>query len=69
MHLLIILIPSLQIPEEEKNLGPHDRLIHVYHFSKDLTQNQVVCILYESLIRDLHNTKVGFHFLLCIFLF
>lgn len=31
-----------QIPEEEKNLGPHDRLIHVYHFMKDTTQNQVV---------------------------
>ncbi|KAJ1702648.1 hypothetical protein LUZ63_002427 [Rhynchospora breviuscula] len=28
-----------EIPEEEKNLGPHDRLIHVYHFAKD-TQNQ-----------------------------
>lgn len=31
-----------QIPEEEKNLGPHDRLIHVYHFMKDTAQNQVV---------------------------
>ncbi|XP_010658887.1 ubiquitin C-terminal hydrolase 12 isoform X4 [Vitis vinifera] len=30
-----------EIPEEEKNLGPHDRLIHVYHFMKDTTQNQV----------------------------
>ncbi|KAJ8551602.1 hypothetical protein K7X08_021617 [Anisodus acutangulus] len=29
-----------EIPEEEKNLGPHDRLIHVYHFMKDTTQNQ-----------------------------
>ncbi|THG22138.1 hypothetical protein TEA_020854 [Camellia sinensis var. sinensis] len=29
------------IPEEEKNLGPHDRLIHVYHFMKDTAQNQV----------------------------
>ncbi|XP_060186404.1 ubiquitin C-terminal hydrolase 13-like isoform X2 [Lycium barbarum] len=29
-----------EIPEEEKNLGPHDRLIHVYHFTKDATQNQ-----------------------------
>jgi len=28
-----------EVPEEEKNLGPFDRLIHVYHFSKD-TQNQ-----------------------------
>ncbi|XP_020226107.1 ubiquitin carboxyl-terminal hydrolase 13 isoform X2 [Cajanus cajan] len=31
-----------EIPEEEKNLGPHDRLIHVYHFLKDNTENQQV---------------------------
>jgi ubiquitin carboxyl-terminal hydrolase 7 len=31
-----------EIPEEEKNLGPNDRLIHVYHFMKDPLQNQVV---------------------------
>ncbi|KAF5446364.1 hypothetical protein F2P56_031999 [Juglans regia] len=30
-----------EIPEEEKDLGPHDRLIHVYHFMKDTAQNQV----------------------------
>ncbi|KAJ0047040.1 hypothetical protein Pint_05754 [Pistacia integerrima] len=30
-----------EIPEEEKNFGPHDRLIHVYHFTKDTAQNQV----------------------------
>lgn len=24
-----------QVPEEEKNLGPRDRLVHVYHFFKD----------------------------------
>ncbi|KAG1358578.1 putative Ubiquitin carboxyl-terminal hydrolase 13 [Cocos nucifera] len=30
-----------EIPEEEKNLGLHDRLIHVYHFTKDTSQNQV----------------------------
>ncbi|KAI8006041.1 Ubiquitin carboxyl-terminal hydrolase 12 [Camellia lanceoleosa] len=30
-----------EIPEEEKNLGPHDRFIHVYHFMKDTAQNQV----------------------------
>ncbi|RVW96440.1 Ubiquitin carboxyl-terminal hydrolase 13 [Vitis vinifera] len=29
------------IPEEEKNLGPHDRLIHVYHFTKETVQNQM----------------------------
>jgi hypothetical protein len=34
-------ISLLQIPEEEKNISPHDRLIHVYHFAKD-TQNQTV---------------------------
>ncbi|KAJ1410275.1 Ubiquitin specific protease, conserved site [Sesbania bispinosa] len=30
-----------EIPEEEKNLGQHDRLIHVYHFTKDTAQNQM----------------------------
>ncbi|KAK4784849.1 hypothetical protein SAY86_019217 [Trapa natans] len=30
-----------EIPEEEKNLGSHDRLIHVYHFAKEPAQNQV----------------------------
>ncbi|KAJ7975928.1 ubiquitin carboxyl-terminal hydrolase 12 [Quillaja saponaria] len=30
-----------EIPEEEKNLGPHDRLIHVYHFAKETLQNQM----------------------------
>ncbi|KAJ1697085.1 hypothetical protein LUZ63_005597 [Rhynchospora breviuscula] len=29
-----------EIPEEETNLGPPDRLIHVYHFMKDPNQNQ-----------------------------
>ncbi|KAL2326631.1 hypothetical protein Fmac_025689 [Flemingia macrophylla] len=31
-----------EIPEEEKNFGPHDRLIHAYHFLKDTTKNQQV---------------------------
>ncbi|XP_060968980.1 ubiquitin C-terminal hydrolase 12-like isoform X3 [Cannabis sativa] len=31
-----------EIPEEEKNFGPHDRIIHVYHFMKDTAQNQQV---------------------------
>uniref|UniRef100_J3NDH9 ubiquitinyl hydrolase 1 n=1 Tax=Oryza brachyantha TaxID=4533 RepID=J3NDH9_ORYBR len=31
-----------EIPEEETNLGPHDRLIHVYHFMKDPNQNQQI---------------------------
>ncbi|XP_071910827.1 ubiquitin C-terminal hydrolase 12-like isoform X4 [Coffea arabica] len=30
-----------EIPDEEKNLGPHDRLIHVYHFTKETAQNQM----------------------------
>ncbi|XP_061955007.1 ubiquitin C-terminal hydrolase 12-like isoform X1 [Populus nigra] len=30
-----------EIPEEEKNLGPQDRLIHVYHFTKESGQNQM----------------------------
>ncbi|XP_059317604.1 ubiquitin C-terminal hydrolase 12-like [Lycium ferocissimum] len=29
-----------EIPEEEKNLDPHSRLIHVYHFMTDTAQNQ-----------------------------
>ncbi|KAK3120269.1 hypothetical protein QOZ80_9AG0684800 [Eleusine coracana subsp. coracana] len=31
-----------EIPEEEKNIGPNDRLIHVYHSMKDPTQNQQI---------------------------
>ncbi|KAH7299953.1 hypothetical protein KP509_24G037500 [Ceratopteris richardii] len=31
-----------EIPDEEKDLGPQDRLIHVYHFMRDPTQNQMV---------------------------
>ncbi|KAL6199593.1 hypothetical protein ACLB2K_029377 [Fragaria x ananassa] len=30
-----------EVPEEEKNLGPNDRVIHVYHFTKDTAQNQM----------------------------
>ncbi|GLU19083.1 hypothetical protein SLE2022_353500 [Rubroshorea leprosula] len=30
-----------EIPEEEKNLGPNDRPIHVYHFTKETAQNQL----------------------------
>ncbi|KAK8504388.1 hypothetical protein V6N13_025065 [Hibiscus sabdariffa] len=39
-NLTLLLIKS-QIPEVEKNLGPNDRLIHVYHFSKETAQNQM----------------------------
>ncbi|CAH8260155.1 unnamed protein product [Arabidopsis lyrata] len=31
-----------EIPDEEKNIGPNDRLIHVYHFTKEAGQNQQV---------------------------
>ncbi|KAK8941776.1 Ubiquitin carboxyl-terminal hydrolase 13 [Platanthera guangdongensis] len=34
-------IRAEEIPEEEKTLGPKDRLIHVYHFMKDQNQNQM----------------------------
>ncbi|XP_020161871.1 ubiquitin C-terminal hydrolase 12 isoform X17 [Aegilops tauschii subsp. strangulata] len=30
------------VPEEEKNPSQHDRLIHVYHFTKDPLQNQQI---------------------------
>ncbi|XP_058189954.1 ubiquitin C-terminal hydrolase 12-like isoform X4 [Rhododendron vialii] len=30
-----------EVPEEEKNLGNNDRLIHVYHFTKETAQNQM----------------------------
>jgi len=32
----------VQIPDEEKELGVQDRLIHVYHFLRDPAQNQMV---------------------------
>eukprot|EP00252_Welwitschia_mirabilis_P016659 TRINITY_DN3688_c0_g1_i1.p1 TRINITY_DN3688_c0_g1~~TRINITY_DN3688_c0_g1_i1.p1 ORF type:complete len:1121 (+),score=247.00 TRINITY_DN3688_c0_g1_i1:261-3623(+) len=31
-----------EIPEEEKNMRPGDRLIHVYHFTKETVQNQMI---------------------------
>ncbi|XP_042056257.1 ubiquitin C-terminal hydrolase 12-like [Salvia splendens] len=30
-----------EIPEEEKNLGRNDHLIHVHHFTKEVSQNQM----------------------------
>ncbi|KAI3899366.1 hypothetical protein MKW92_027392 [Papaver armeniacum] len=30
-----------EIPEDEKNLGPQDHLIHVYHFMKDASQSRM----------------------------
>ncbi|XP_071709501.1 ubiquitin C-terminal hydrolase 13-like isoform X2 [Rutidosis leptorrhynchoides] len=31
-----------EVPEEEKYVGSEDRLIHVYHFTKEAAQNQMV---------------------------
>ena len=39
----------VQVPEEEKNLGPQDRLIHVYHFMKDPQNMNVSGIPHLSL--------------------
>lgn len=46
--LYIINCFLLQIPEDEKNIGPQDRLIHVYHFIKDSAQNQMVCRMWMN---------------------
>ncbi|XP_028053136.1 ubiquitin carboxyl-terminal hydrolase 12-like isoform X9 [Camellia sinensis] len=46
-----------KIPEEEKNLGPHDRLIHVYHFMKDTAQNQVVQNFGEPFFLVIHESE------------
>ena len=54
-----------QIPEEEKNIGPNDRLIHVYHFTKEAAQNQVAVpvkltftskVIWGSSVLDVLNT-------------
>lgn len=39
---VLTLFILIQVPDEEKNLGPNDRLIHVYHFTKESAQNQMV---------------------------
>lgn len=56
-----------QIPEEEKSLGPHDRMIHVYHFLKDTAQNQMVRLngfaVYTFFLFSAQNTsKIKFLF-------
>ncbi|CAM6082172.1 unnamed protein product [Calypogeia fissa] len=38
----LVLTKFLMIPEEEKELGPQDWLIHVYHFTQDTSQNHMV---------------------------
>jgi len=40
---------SCQVPEEQKNAGPHDRLVHVYHFE----DNRVCIIVYLEVINVL----------------
>ncbi|KAH7547698.1 hypothetical protein JRO89_XS14G0004000 [Xanthoceras sorbifolium] len=47
-----------EIPEEEKNLGPHDRLIHVYHFMKDTAQNQVIQNFGEPFFLVVHEGEI-----------
>jgi len=41
-----------EVPEEEKNAGPRDRLVHVYHFFKDNHHNQYFGEPFFFLIRD-----------------
>ncbi|KAG2601030.1 ubiquitin C-terminal hydrolase 12-like isoform X1 [Panicum virgatum] len=41
-----------EVPEEEKNAGPQDRLVHVYHFFKDNHHNQYFGEPFFFLIRD-----------------
>jgi len=43
-----------EVPEEEKNLGPQDRLIHVYHFTKDASQNHMVQNFGEPFFLAIH---------------
>ncbi|XP_042382882.1 ubiquitin C-terminal hydrolase 13-like isoform X2 [Zingiber officinale] len=50
-----------KIPEEVKNLGPHDRLIRVYHFNRDPNQNQMITSLGSLVIKEgetLANVKI-----------
>lgn len=70
LHYLLILLlwvaPNIcyllaQIPEEEKNLGPHDRLIHVYHFMKDMAHNQVNRVCFLSMFMDYSLFTYCFH--------
>eukprot|EP00252_Welwitschia_mirabilis_P016662 TRINITY_DN3688_c0_g2_i2.p1 TRINITY_DN3688_c0_g2~~TRINITY_DN3688_c0_g2_i2.p1 ORF type:complete len:1108 (+),score=261.03 TRINITY_DN3688_c0_g2_i2:336-3659(+) len=43
-----------EIPEEEKHLGPNDRLIHVYHFARDAVQNHVIHNFGEPFLLAVH---------------
>ncbi|XP_038690434.1 ubiquitin carboxyl-terminal hydrolase 12-like isoform X2 [Tripterygium wilfordii] len=46
-----------EIPEEEKNIGPHARFIHVYHFMKDTAQNQQVQNFGEPFFLVIHENE------------
>ncbi|CAM6033345.1 unnamed protein product [Sphagnum compactum] len=46
-----------EIPDEEKDLGAHDRLIHVYHFSRDASQNHMVQNFGEPFFLVVHETE------------
>ncbi|RZC77834.1 hypothetical protein C5167_002235 [Papaver somniferum] len=48
-----------EIPEEEMNLGPRDRLIHVYHyhFTKDASQSQMVQNFGEPFLFIIHERE------------
>ncbi|KAI3893574.1 hypothetical protein MKW92_052244, partial [Papaver armeniacum] len=40
-HKIYKIFSPEEIPEEEKNLGPQERLIHVYHYTIDASQSQM----------------------------
>ncbi|XP_057507402.1 ubiquitin C-terminal hydrolase 13-like isoform X2 [Actinidia eriantha] len=44
-----------EIPEEEKSLGPRDRLIHVYHFTKETAQNHMIQNFGEPFFLVIHD--------------
>ncbi|CAK9213983.1 unnamed protein product [Sphagnum troendelagicum] len=46
-----------EIPDEEKELGAHDRPIHVYHFSRDASQNHMVQNFGEPFFLVVHQTE------------
>jgi ubiquitin carboxyl-terminal hydrolase 7 len=46
-----------EIPDEEKDLGAHDRLIHVYHFSRDTSQNHMVQNFGEPFFLVVHENE------------
>ncbi|KAH7866535.1 hypothetical protein Vadar_021651 [Vaccinium darrowii] len=55
-----------EIPEEEKILGPLDRLIHVYHFKTDAAQNQEVQNFGEPFLLVIHEGETLAEVKVCI---